>query len=193
MANQGPPPDRATGQSLASNLPTIVGAYLAALAIIAYPLGVYTLWTQIWREYTHDSSTALYAVALLPAPVVAGRALSILYLLIFTGAAAFIISEVFIMRFALIRGRANVVQAFVEEDFLTSWRHASLMGKVQTIGIGLLALAQATLIPLAFPIVMLDSLLDLFFYALYVLFVVGGGLWGGLTLSRALAGRARKG
>lgn len=186
MANQeGSLSEQATSQSLAYNLPTIVAAYLASLAIIAYPLGFYTLWTQIWREYTHDSFTALYATALLPAPAVAGRALSILYLLIYTGAAASIITEALTIRVFLLRGRDDLAQAFLEEDFLTSWRHASRMGKVQTIGVGLTALGQAVLIPLAASIVVLDSLLDLFLYALYVLFVVGSGLWAGSILSQS--------
>ena len=195
MANQGLPSEQATGQSLASNLPTIVAAYLASLAVIAYPLGFYTLWTQIWREYTHDSFTALYATSLVPAPAVAGRALGILHLVIYTGAAAFIIAEIVITRFWLLHGRDDPLRAFLEEDFLTSFRQASRRGKVLTIGLVFGALGQAALLPLAFQVVVLDSRLDLYLYALYVLFVVGGGLWGSLILSlsrwrRSVAGFA---
>ncbi len=95
MNSQGLRPEHSTRQSFAQNLPTLVAAYLASLAVIAYPLGLFTLWTQIWRFYTYDSFTAMYAASLVPIPAATSRALGVLDLLIFTGLGATLVSMIF--------------------------------------------------------------------------------------------------
>ena len=56
-----------------------IGAtYFGTLALIAYPLGFATFWIQVWREYTYDAATALYAASLMPGSVVVAKAFAVL-------------------------------------------------------------------------------------------------------------------
>jgi len=96
MNSQGEQPEQATRQSLAQTLPAAMAAYLGSLAIIAYPLGLFTLWTQIWRFHTHDSFTAMYAASLIPLPAATSKALGVLDLLLYTGLGAGLIFVFFV-------------------------------------------------------------------------------------------------
>ncbi len=78
MAESNGTPDLAKGRALLSSLPTIIAGTLASLAVIVYPLGLVAYWIQMWQDYTHDVTLALYAASLIPAPVAAGRALDVL-------------------------------------------------------------------------------------------------------------------
>lgn len=59
-------------------IPSIAAGTIGFLALIVYPLGLIAYWIQIWRDYTHDTTVALYAASLVPVPVVAGRSLNLL-------------------------------------------------------------------------------------------------------------------
>jgi hypothetical protein len=77
--------EHSEGSPLVRNLPTLVAGFLGALAIVAYPIGFFAYWVQIWSEYTHDPTTALYAAALIPVPVAVGRAVGVLVVAVVAG------------------------------------------------------------------------------------------------------------
>jgi len=57
-----------------------IGGVLSILAILTYPVGLFKLWLQLDRDYTHDLRTAWYAASLISPTEVAGQAVMLLSL-----------------------------------------------------------------------------------------------------------------
>ena len=156
--------------SFLRSLPTVIAGTLAALAVIVYPLGLLAYWIQIWRDYTHDATTALYAASLLPPPVAAGNALDLL-------PTAFVAALV-----ATFASNAFPVLIFrpTPTDTAPEWFTRLIRVVFSNPGrivIFILGLTPALLVPLVLNLVTLDSATDVFFYACAVTVAAVGGLY----------------
>lgn len=160
----------AESRSLLRSLPTILAGTLASLAVIVYPLGLVAYWVQMWRDYTHDATVALYAASLAPAPVVAYRSLD---LLLTTIVVAFLSSSgslLFHMPIdeAKIEARTTVLTVLVRLMRSRAYRFFYAILYVLTIGL-LLALVEPPIIPL-------NGTSDMLLYGCAVVVAGGGGL-----------------
>jgi hypothetical protein len=145
------------------NIPTVVAGLLGALALVVYPSGFLVYWIQIWREYTQEATPALYAASLMPAPVVAGGALRVLY----TASLASVIS--LFVSAAWGEGKFwQFVQNHPREEFEEL---SSISPTMRIVGLVLQIFMGATIL-LVTGLVDVDSASDIFYYACAV--TVGG-------------------
>jgi hypothetical protein len=168
--------ERSEGVRLPRNIPALVAGFLGSLALVAYPLGFIAYWVQIWREYTHDATTALYAAALIPVPVAAGGALGMLQVAFFASSvatgAALAVGQIKILSDISDASRDEALG----ESRLHSWFLRLIVsrgGRVVVVG---LAVGTAALAPLVFELIVLDSGSDVFLYACGAIVAGSGGL-----------------
>lgn len=57
----------------------LLGAYLSALVVLAYPVSLVTLWIQLAGFYGFDYWMALYAASLVPATFVVGKIITVVF------------------------------------------------------------------------------------------------------------------
>lgn len=149
---------------LLRGLPAIVASTLGALAVIAYPLGLIAYWIQIWRDYTHDATVALYAASLVPVSVAAGRALELLFVaFMVANFALFGISLTHTLKVAKYSGR--------ERTGLRRWM-LTTRGRIVTT---LIDFGLAAFLPLGIGLISLDRVGDVPFYLCAVAVAGGGG------------------
>ncbi len=176
-----PEPKQSERRPLIKTLLTLAVTYLGTLAFIAYPLGFLTLWIQIWREYTHDAATAIYAVSLIPVAVVVVKTLAAL------GTALLVI--MFVTASA---GRATAFFGVVDLEgeetrtrlsgrrFRRFWQFF-LFDRVWRAAYLLMGFCVGALLPYAVEWVSIDSGTDAFFYSCSVL-IAGGGVVIGTSM-----------
>jgi len=172
------------GRTFARTLPTVAATYLTALAVFAYPLGFLTLWVQVWREYTHDPTTALYAVYLIPVAVVIVKALGALGVALFLafGVNGIIGNAVIYGSYIGIHGE-EIRAKFSHRRFL-HFLQSFLVSKVWRVAFLLAAVLVAVLMPPFVELVSIDSGVDAFYYTCSVLVAGGGAAVGFVTLVR---------
>lgn len=170
--------ERSFGRSLLQSAPTFIAAYLGALAIIAYPLGFFIFWIQIWREYTHDASIALHATALIPIPVAVGKSLTLLDLLTITAIGPLLISSNL--------GTRRTMKLFWREEMSTSdsWVIRFYSSSIYGVGSFLSTVFLIFASPFLVQVVLVDSVTDWFFYACFLVTSVVGGVLAFPLLSK---------
>jgi hypothetical protein len=181
-----PEPQQSEKRPVIKTLLTLAATYLATLAIIAYPLGFLTLWIQIWREYTHDAATAIYAVSLIPVAVVVVKAFAALGTALFFVMGVSASASQFIAFYGAVDLEGEETRTRLSgrrfrrfwEFFLfdKKWRAAQLLN-------GFLV---GALLPWAFELVSIDSGTDAFFYTCSVLIAGGGVVIGNSMLFKHL-------
>jgi hypothetical protein len=146
---------------------------LGALAIVAYPIGFFAYWVQIWSEYTHDPTTALYAAALIPVPVAVGRAVGVLVVAVVAGS----ISTGAASGFAYFKFFSPLYPAEESSRFVGfAFRFAfSRFGRAVFF---ISTVATSASAPLVFQLVVLESASDIFFYACAGIIAGASGLIG---------------
>ena len=112
-ANVPDPTDPNTG--FLQSVPALVATLLAAIAVVIYPLGFVVFWIQLWLDYTHNSAVALHAASLVPVPVAAIAALTVLQTTLLIGGAAVSVVHGSILLFVM-RGKGRNLQFFPESN-----------------------------------------------------------------------------
>lgn len=181
-----PEPQQSEGRPVFKTLLTLAATYLGTLAIIAYPLGFLTLWIQIWREYTHDAATAVYAVSLVPVAVVVVKAFAAL------GTALF-----FVMGISGTAGQSIALYGAIDLDgeetrtrlsgsrFRRFWQ-VFLFDRRWRAVYFLNGVFVAAFVPWVAELVSIDSGVDTFFYTCSVLMAGGGAAIGTSMLFKHL-------
>jgi hypothetical protein len=149
-------------------------------------LGFLVYWVQIWREYTNDSTTALYAASLIPAPVAAGRMLGAF-------PAALTMVSVAVLASFLWEGKTESEaeaspgppwRPLFEARWyawLTQWLTQAAKA-ARKLGITILGIVAAVVGPLVTGHVRLDSPSDVFFYLCAAIIAGAGGLYSAQLL-----------
>ena len=143
-------------------------SYLSLLAILLYPVGLSTLWVQqVMKDYIGGPVASLYAASLVPIPVVAGKAIvSVLILLMIALGSATLLLIVPMLRY--------IAQHANEFDVPSvRWLHYTRFLFATGSFLNLVTLPQE------FGFVYLDSTVDWFLY-------VGCGLLGGYLIVKAV-------
>lgn len=172
--------DTEKGSDLLRGLPALVAGALASLAVVVYPLGLFAYWIQIWREYTHDATTALYAASLLPPPVLAGSSLDLLPAAF---AAFFVASAV-----GSATGVLTILPMLMDDARPDSYGRVAriLFSGPGRIVVFVLQTVPAMAAPWALDLVTLNSPNDVFFYLCAVTIAAAGGLLQALLLNRGV-------
>lgn len=170
MAESGETHNPAESRSLLRSLPTILAGTLASLAVIVYPLGLVAYWIQMWRDYTHDATVALYAASLAPAPVVADRSLDLLLTTIVVAFLSPSASLLFQMPIdeAKIEARPTALRVLTRLVLSRAFRFFFAVLSVGTTGL-LFAIVEPPIIPL-------NGTSDMLLYWCAVVVAGGGGL-----------------
>lgn len=176
MSESNGTPGLAEGRSLLRSLSAVVAGTFGFLAIIGYPLGLIAYWIQMWRDYTHDATVALYAASLVPVPVATGRALGLLPVIVVVAVLA-----MFSMSFT---HQIRVLTYYVRDTTQLTGLRRLLLSRAGKVFSSILALSiAATLVPLNTDLIPLNGTGDVLFYLCAV--AVAGG--GGELVSRILA------
>lgn len=164
---------------------TVAATYLGTLVLIAYPLGFTTFWVQVWREYTHDAATALYAASLMPGPVVVAKSFTVFASALFTIGP---VSTAAVHNVTVFRFRAMMPKELEEEiSEVRSLRFLYLSKKGRVVYL-FVSLSIAATIPYMLWLVSLDSSADVFYYVCAMLVAGGGTFVGTYLLFESLAG-----
>ena len=155
--------------------------YVGLIALLAYPLGFVTLWIRLWKDYTNDSTVALYAATLIPPAVVVGKVINVLLLSSFTSVFTFYFS-LLVYPIASTESWKRFLYrvAYRPEELSIEDRHVRIFRGSVLISISLSILMMASMPVsvglLGFGLFSVDSSLDVLAYIGFLVFAIAGGV-----------------